>query len=62
VTVTLVGVGTSPMHPIVDRGGSFNYAINQDHEFFAGVLPTGVYTIRASDAAGASAQARFEVT
>src|SRR5215469_7857851 len=62
VTVTLVGVGASPMHPIVDRAGSFNYAINQDHEFFAGVLPAGVYTIRASDAAGASAQARFEVT
>ena len=62
VTVTLVGVGASPVHPIVDRDGSFNYAINQDHEFFAGVLPAGIYTIRASDAAGASAQARFEVT
>jgi hypothetical protein len=62
VTVTLVGVGVSPRHPIVDRDGSFNYAINQDHEFFAGVLPAGIYTIRASDAAGASAQARFEVS
>lgn len=62
VTLALVGVGRSPIHPIADRDGSFNYAINQDHEFFAGVLPAGTYTIRASDAAGASAQATFEVT
>jgi len=62
VTVTLVGVGTSPVHPIADHGGTFNYAVNQDHEFFAGVLPAGIYTVRVSDAGGASAQARFQVT
>jgi Protein kinase domain len=62
VTVTLVGVGASPVHPTADHDGSFNYAVNQDHEFFAAVLPAGTYTIRVSDAAGASAQARFEVT
>jgi Protein kinase domain len=62
VTVTLVGVGTSPVQPVADHGGNFNYAINQDHEFFAGVLPAGTYTVRVSDAAGASAQARFQVT
>lgn len=61
VTVTLVGVGTSPVHPIADHDGSFNYAVNQDHEFFAGSLPAGVYTLRVTDAAGASAEARFEV-
>jgi hypothetical protein len=61
VTITLVGVGTSAVHPVADRGGTFNYAINQDHEFVAGALPAGTYTIRVSDAAGASAQASFEV-
>lgn len=61
VTITLAGVGTSAVHPIADRGGTFNYAINQDHEFVAGALPAGTYTVRVSDAAGASAVARFEV-
>jgi serine/threonine protein kinase len=62
VTVTLVGLGASPVHPIADHGGSFNYAVNQGHEFFAGAMPAGIYTLRVSDAAGASAQAKFEVT
>jgi hypothetical protein len=62
VTVTLIGVGASPAHPVADQAGSFNYAVNQDHEFFAGALPPGTYTIRVSDAAGAIAQARFQVT
>ena len=55
VTVTLVGVGVSPVHPVADRGGSFNYAVNQGHEFFAGMLPAGIYTIRVSDGEAASA-------
>jgi len=62
VTITLVGVGTSPVHPIADQDGSFNYAINQGHEFFAGLPAAGTYTLRVTDAAGASAEARFEVT
>ncbi len=62
VMVTLVGVGVSSVHPIADRDGSFNYAVNQDHEFFAGALPAGIYTLRVSGAAGATAEARFEVT
>src|SRR5215469_3890507 len=61
VTVTLVGIGASPVHPIADRDGSFNYAINQEDEFFHGMLPAGTYTVRVYDAAGATAQARFEV-
>ena len=35
VTIALVGVATSPIHPIADDRGTFNYVINQDHEFFA---------------------------
>jgi len=62
VTVTLVGLRVSPIHPVADRGGTFNYAINQDHEFFPGPLPAGTYTVRVTDAAGASAEARFQVS
>jgi hypothetical protein len=61
VTVTLVGFGTSSIHPIADEDGSFNYAINQDHEFFAGSFRVGTFTIRVTDRAGASAQARIRV-
>ena len=61
VTIALVGVGTSTIHPITDDRGTFNYVINQDHEFFAGGLPPGTYTIRVTDTAGASAEARFTV-
>jgi Protein kinase domain len=61
VTVTLVGVGTSPIHPIVDAGGMFNYAINQDHEFFSGGLPVRLYAVRVTGANRASAEARFDV-
>jgi len=62
VTITLVGVGTSPVHPIADHDGSFNYAINQGHEFYSGLLPPGTYTLKVTDGAGMSAEARFEVT
>jgi hypothetical protein len=61
VTITVVGVGTSPIHPVADDRGTFNYVINQDHEFFAAGLPPGTYTIRVTDSAGASAEARFTV-
>jgi hypothetical protein len=61
VTVTLVGVRASPIHPVADLAGTFNYAINQDHEFFRGWLPPGTYTVRVTDASGASAEARFVV-
>jgi serine/threonine protein kinase len=61
VTITLVGIKASPIRPVVDHDGTFNYAINQDHEFFGGLLPTGTYTVRVTDSAGQSAQARFTV-
>ncbi len=61
VTVTLVGVRASPIHPIADGAGTFNYAINQDHEFFRGGLPTGTYTVLVTGAGGIKAEARFEV-
>ncbi len=61
ITITLVGVGSSPIHPIADGAGTFNYAINQDHEFFRGGLPTGVYTVLITGSDGAKAEARFMV-
>jgi hypothetical protein len=61
ITITLVGVGSSPIHPIADDAGTFNYAINQDHEFFRGGLPIGVYTVLITGAGGARAEARFMV-
>jgi hypothetical protein len=61
VTIALVGLGISPIHPVADLTGAFNYAINQDHEFFPGGLPVAIYTVRVTDARGASAKARFEV-
>jgi len=61
VTITLVGVRSSPIQPTVNSAGMFNYTINQTHEFFRGSLPPRTYTVRVTDATGASATARFEV-
>jgi len=61
ITVTLVGVGTSPEHPIVDRAGTFSYAINQAHEFFRGGLPFGTYHVMVTAPGGARADASFVV-
>jgi hypothetical protein len=61
VTIALVGDGTSPIHPVTDNRGTFNYVINQDHEFPGGLRP-GVYTVRVTDAAGARSEARFSVS
>jgi len=56
-----LGVGASPIHPLADDRGNFNYVINQDHEFFPGGLRPGIYTVRVTDPAGASSEARFSV-
>ncbi len=61
VTLALVGVGAATIQLLADGAGTFNYVINQDHEFFADGLPPGTYTVRVADSAGASATARFRV-
>ncbi|HTT00152.1 MAG TPA: serine/threonine-protein kinase [Streptosporangiaceae bacterium] len=60
VTVTLSG-RVSPEHPVVDDAGTFNYAINQDHEFFRGGLPPGTYRVVVTAPGGARAAASFLV-
>ena len=62
LTVTLKGHGDSPMHPIADNQGNFNYVINQDHEFFPGLLPLGTYQVIVTQPNGARAVATFAVT
>jgi len=61
VTVALAGVHASPVHPVADDAGTFNYAINQAHEFFAGGLPVGDYEVVVTGPGGSRAVARFTV-
>jgi hypothetical protein len=52
VTVRVLGGRSSPDGQKVDRAGSFNYNVNQHHEFFPGGLPSGRLTLVVSDGAG----------
>jgi Protein kinase domain len=61
VTIDLLGVRVSPVRPVADQQGTFNYVINQDHEFFPGGLPDRIYTVRVTGTNGATATAKFEV-
>ena len=61
VTVTLAGHGESPIRPVVDMKGTFNYAVNQGHEFFPQRLPPGVYHVVVTGPGGRRARARFQV-
>ena len=60
ITVALSG-HVSGVHPIVDEAGTFNYAINQDHEFFRGGLPAGTYDVLVTAPGGTRARATFTV-
>jgi Protein kinase domain len=61
VTVTLAGHGESPVRPVVDVQGTFNYAVNQGHEWFPGQIPPGVYHIVVTGPGGRLARASFRV-
>jgi hypothetical protein len=45
VTVRVDDRRASPATPVVDFGGSFNYVINQSHEFFPGKIPSGAHRV-----------------
>ncbi|MGI5330783.1 serine/threonine-protein kinase [Actinomadura nitritigenes] len=59
IQVSLDGYGERP-GPVVDHMGTFNYAVNQAHEFVAGPLPLGAHTFYA-DAGAAPARTTFRV-
>ena len=61
ITVGLASVRASPYRVVADRRGTFNYAVNEAHEFFPGALPPGVYQLVATGAGGRRAQASFRV-
>ena len=65
VTVTLTRRGWSPVRstvrPVVDMQGTFNYAINQGHEFFARGIPPGAYDVVVTGPGGRRARAQFQV-
>jgi Protein kinase domain len=61
VTVTLAGHGQSPVRPVVDQQGTFNYAVNQGHEWFPRQIPPGVYQIVVTGPGGRRARASFQV-
>jgi serine/threonine protein kinase len=60
ITVQVKGRPASPIKPITDRLGTFNYAINQTHEFWAGPIPDAVYVVKVSGG-GHSTSADFRV-
>jgi hypothetical protein len=65
VTVTLARRGgpsvRSPIRPVVDLQGTFNYAINQGHEFSARGIPPGVYDVVVTGPGGRQSRAHFQV-
>src|SRR5215471_14577937 len=61
VTVTLAGHGQSPVRPAVDLQGTFNYAVNQSHEWFPRQLPPGEYQVVVTGPGGRRARASFQV-
>jgi len=62
VSVALVGVGTAKFEPQVDPKGTFNFTIDQDHDFFRKGIPIGTYHVLAKDSNGVqSARAEFKV-
>jgi hypothetical protein len=63
VSVALVGFGTAKFEPLIDPKGTFNFTIDQDHDFFASGIPVGTYQVLAKDSNGVqSARAQFRVS
>jgi hypothetical protein len=62
VTLTLPGHRPGREKVIVDRGGTFNYAIGHDPVFYPGQIPLGWYRVDATLPGVKTAQTRFHVT
>ena len=61
LTIALAGFGASPDHPVADAAGSFNYTINQSHEFRRGMLPPGAYQVTVTGSGGQRATVKFDI-
>jgi hypothetical protein len=61
VQVDLIGHGVASFRPTVDQKGTFNYAIDQDHRFFPGAIPAGIYHVLVTGAEGLRATTTFQV-
>jgi serine/threonine protein kinase len=61
VTVRLDGNRVSPYSPVVDFGGTFNYVINQGHEFFPGKIPAGSHHVTVTVSGGRQSEMAFSV-
>jgi serine/threonine protein kinase len=61
VRIELAGAGISPDRPVADQKGTFNYAIDQGHLFYRGLLPLGTHTVIALGAGGRRASVTFQV-
>jgi serine/threonine protein kinase len=61
VTIALTGHGASPVPVVVDRAGTFNYAIDQGHVFFHGPMPVGLYHVVVSAPGARPLTAKFQV-
>ncbi len=68
VTVKLVGLGvspdqpvTSPDHPVTDLRGTFNYAVDQGHQFFSESIPPGSYEVVVTAPGEPNSTATFQV-
>ena len=46
VTVTSPAGHAAPVTVTADVSGIFNYAIDQGHHFFSGLIPPGTYSVR----------------
>ena len=61
VRIELAGVGFAPDRTVADQQGTFNYAIDQGHVFYRGLLPVGLHTVIALGAGGRRASVTFQV-
>jgi serine/threonine protein kinase len=61
ITIRIAGGPRSSHQPVVDRAGTFNYAVNQQHDLFPGPLPPGDYLLVASAPGARDAQVAFRV-
>jgi serine/threonine protein kinase len=61
VTVTVDGTHALPATVTADDTGMFNYAMDQGHHFFPGLIPMGTHTAVAAAAGQGSATASFRI-